>query len=187
MIIKARRNYKQVELLEALKHRTDLTSHQLELLRHLKETTLLEQHFELYLSALDMDNIDVIWQFNYSDYHQDALINLVLISNDGIYLFKLNNYSGLHYINHHGMLADYFTDEVKIDLVHLNCVKYSIYNILDPRLKQLPIIIKCVCLNDRFALDGHASKQHFLFKNDIAAYLSQIKGSHKKKRELLLR
>ncbi|TDM05148.1 hypothetical protein [Macrococcus lamae] len=187
MIIKERKNYKQLELLEALRHRTELTDFQLDLIRQLKETVALEQRFESYLSFLDTETIDVIWQFNYSDYHQDALINLVLIADSGIYLFKLNNYSGLHYINNQGMLADYFTDEIKIDLVHLNCVKYGIYNLLDPSLKQLPIIIKSVCLNDRFALDAHSSKQYFLYKDDITEYISSIKGSHKKKRAQLLK
>jgi hypothetical protein len=187
MIIKERKNYKQLDVLEALTHRTDLTSYQLKLLHQLKETTLLEQQFEHYLAELNSETIDVIWQFNYSDYHQDALINLVLIADSGIYLFKLNNYSGLYYINHQGMLADYYTDEIKIDLIHLNCVKYSIYHLLDPAVKQLPIIMKSVCLNDQFELDIHSSQEQFLFKEDIADYISMIKGSHKKKRDLSLK
>lgn len=181
MILKQRKKSKQLQTLEALEHRTLFTSFQTQLLRTLRENDQLEQQFAPFVDHLDTDNLDIIWQFHYSDYHHDAVINLVIISEVSIHLFKLNNYAGLHYINSQGMLADYFTDEVKIDLIQLNCVKHSISQLLDASFQHLPIHIKSVCMNPSFSLDTHSAKQYFLFHDDIELYFQTINQYSKKK------
>lgn len=181
MIVKHRTRSRQLEVLEALQHRSELNHYQQSLLSQLQLNEQLELEFEQYIQLLNADKVDIIWQFNYSDYHQDALINLLLITDEAIYLFKLNHYSGLHYINNNGMLCDYFSDEIRLDLVQLNCVKYSIYHLLEPGLKKLPIHVKAVCLNETFMLDVHADSHQSLFKKEIPAYLNKITSSSKKK------
>lgn len=181
MILKARQTNSQLAYLHALKNRTILSQKQLELYETLKENDALEVAFETYISLLDQSKFDLIWQFVYSDYHTDATINLILVSDNAIYLFKLNNYGGLHYVNNEGILTHYITEQPKLDILQLNCVKYSIYTILDDKFKHLPIYIKCVCMNETFDLDTTSDHYPFLFKSDIIPYINKINHLNKKK------
>ncbi|MGV2927930.1 hypothetical protein RW115_04955 [Macrococcus capreoli] len=181
MILKQRIKNKHLAYLEALEGRAILDEEQLARLATLRNTEQLEIQFEQYLNVIDMNNFDCIWQFNYSDYHIDALINVILVSETAIYLFKLNNYEGLHYINNEGILSHYITETEQLDILQLNCVKYSIYSILDDKYKHLPIYIKCVCLDETFELDAHTDHFPFLFKHDIIPYLNKINQLNKKK------
>lgn len=180
MIVKQRKN-KQLSYLEALQGRTTLTDAQQLRLEQLRLDATMELQFESLIAELETEDLDLIWQFHYSDYHHDALIHLVLISSVGIHLFKLNHYAGLHYVNNQGMLADYFTDEVKVDLAQLNCVKYSIHQILSPNYKHLPIYTKAVCLNPKFELDVHTHRGQFLMLEDVPDYVTKINHTLKKK------
>lgn len=184
MILKERKKSKQLLTLEALEHRVNFTPFQSQLLKTLRECEQLEQQFAPFVDQLDVDAVDIIWQFHYSDYHHDAVINLVVITAANIHLFKLNNYAGLHYVNAQGMLADYFTEEVKIDLIQLNCVKHSIKQLLDASFQHLPIYIKSVCMNPLFTLDTHSSRQYFLLHHEIDDYFKRIKQPHKKKLQI---
>ncbi|WP_414056032.1 hypothetical protein [Macrococcus equi] len=181
MILKKREKNKHLSYLEALEGRIAFSPHQIKLFEELKEIEQLECLFEKYIERIDSENFDIIWQFNYSDYHVDALINLILVSETAIYLFKLNNYSGLHYVNDEGILAHYITEYPQLDLLQLNCVKYSIYSILDEKYKHLPIYMKCVCMNDAFELDATTDHYPFLFKHDIIPYINKINKLNKKK------
>lgn len=181
MILKHREKNKHLEYLEALEGRITFDKEQTELLATLRNVEQLEKAFEQYISRVDMEVFDIIWQFNYSDYHVDALINVILVSETAIYLFKLNNYQGLHFINNEGILSHYITDEPKLDLLQLNCVKYSIYHILDSKYKNLPIYIKCVCMDESFELDPNSDHYPFLFQHDIVPYINKINQTNKKK------
>lgn len=181
MILKPRQKNKHLAYLEALEGRTDFSEEQIERLTILRNTEILEIEFESFLKHLNTESFDIIWQFNYSDYHVDALINVILVSESAIYLFKLNNYSGLHYVNNEGILAHYITEQPQLDLLQLNCVKYSIYSILDAKYKHLPIYIKCVCMDESFELDTNSDHYPFLFKHDILPYINKINLINKKK------
>ncbi|MCE4956906.1 hypothetical protein [Macrococcoides caseolyticum] len=181
MILKPRTKNKQLAYLEALVGRTPFDEEQIQLLKQLQTTEQLEIEFEHYLKHINQDAFDIIWQFNYSDYHVDALINVILVSETAIYLFKLNHYEGLHYVNNEGILSHYITEKPMLDLLQLNCVKYSIYSILDAKYKHLPIYIKCVCMAESFELDPYTDQYPFLFKKDIMPYINKINQLNKKK------
>lgn len=181
MILKQRMKNKQLAYLEALEGRTHFDEKQIQRLHELRNIEQLEIEFETYINQIDSDVFDIIWQFNYSDYHVDATINVILVSETAIYLFKLNNYEGLHYVNNEGILCHYITEEPQLDLLQLNCVKYSIYAILDAKYKHLPIYIKCVCMDASFELDPYTDHYPFLFHNDIKPYITKINQTNKKK------
>lgn len=181
MILKPRQKNKHLAYLEALEGRIEFSEEQLERLAILRNIERLEIEFETFLNHLNTDCFDMIWQFNYSDYHVDALINVILVSESAIYLFKLNNYSGPHYVNNEGILAHYITEHPQLDILQLNCVKYSIYSILDTKYKHLPIYIKCVCMDETFELDSNSDHYPFLFRHDIIPYINKINKMNKKK------
>ncbi|WP_414043495.1 hypothetical protein [Macrococcus animalis] len=181
MILKQREKNKHLAYLEALEGRIEFNQTQLNKLSELRNIEQLEIEFEQYINHINQDVFDIIWQFNYSDYHVDATINVILVSESAIYLFKLNKYVGLHYVNSEGILCNYYTEQPQLDLLQLNCVKYSIYAILDEKYKHLPIYIKCVCMDDSFELDSHTDQYPFLFHYDIMPYINKINQTNKKK------
>ncbi|TDM03902.1 hypothetical protein [Macrococcus carouselicus] len=170
MIVK-KRTYPALERLEALRHRiplTDKEQHELQALIKQKE---LEDYFETLMPQELLEKVDVIWHYSYADYHQEISLNLILVEAETIHLLKLNDYRGLHTLNHQGMLTEFFSCTVRDDLAQLMSTKLGIQYLMD---RSLNIQLRCVCLSRDFELDLHSSRQQILTIHDLSAYFSQM-------------
>ncbi|UBH13923.1 hypothetical protein [Macrococcus armenti] len=165
--------------LEALSHRTTLTASTKAIFGTIRNRYELECQFEHFLKITGNDQFECIWQY-YT--HHNIYINLILITDNAVHLFKFNNYHGLHYIDGDGMLVNSISLEAHADLSELYCMKYSVINVMPETSTHLPVYTKCVMMNESFELDVHSYNGDILTKQQIIPYLERLSRSSKKKK-----
>lgn len=166
--------------LEALSHRTTLTASTKAIFGTIRNRYELECQFEHFLKITGSDQFECIWQY-YT--HHNIYINLILITDNAVHLFKFNNYHGLHYIDGDGMLVNSISLEAHSDLSELYCMKYSVINVMPETSTHLPVYTKCVMMNESFELDVHSYNGDILTKQQIIPYLERLSRSSKKKKK----
>lgn len=165
--------------LESLVHRTS-DSRCAAQLHELNKRYQLEHEFMACLNQTDHTHFECIWQYQT---HHNIYINLIIITDNAVHLFKFNDYSGLHYIDSDGMLVNSTTYTTHADLSELHCMKYSVINVMPEASTQLPVYTKCVMFSEDFILDIHSHSGDILLKDQIIPYLERISICSKKKKK----
>lgn len=165
--------------LESLVHRTSDT-HCAAQLYELNKRYQLEHAFMALLNQIDHTHFECIWQYQT---HHNIYINLIIITDIAVHLFKFNDYSGLHHIDGDGMLINSTTYTTHADISELHCMKYSVINVMPETATQLPVYTKCVMFSENFMLDIHSHTGDILLKDQILPYLERMSICSKKKKK----
>ncbi|CDZ99351.1 hypothetical protein BN1048_00422 [Jeotgalicoccus saudimassiliensis] len=171
-----RQKNEKLKVYEFLYNRLPFSDDETEEYEAMQRMDLLEEHFDLYLSKINKENMELFWHCEVIIGTDHELINVLLATEYCYYLFILHDYAGEHFINPFNILID-SSYEAVYDLNRTEKVYEKFKEaLIDDGTFQRPIIIKHVVMNETFRLVKRPSDQFLSLKN-LPYYLKAIEHS----------
>lgn len=172
MLYKARTKSNELQIMQSLNDRMNLSSKDKQHYFNLKKGYMGELMFDVLMEKLQCECIilnDLLLKSNNTLFQIDSLI----ITSNTIYSFEVKNYEG-----------DYFYDSNRIykipkteiinPLIQLNRTEFLLGQLLQNSGYPLPINSKIIFINPEFTLYQAPQNKSFIFPTQINHYLNQL-------------